>query len=160
MHIYVGNLTSICSDNGLSPIRHQAIIWANDGILLIGTLRTNFSEFLIIIHTFSFTEMHLKTSSAKRRPFGRGLNVLRPCREVTVLPRRCHIPVTRNLHVNRPSPLDDTICLGPMHFTKSQLCISWHNGMETLLHRIKYWRIPSTKGQNVELRWFLCCEPG
>ena len=41
------NYTIIGSDNGLSPGRHQAIIWTNDGILLIGTLGTNFSEILI-----------------------------------------------------------------------------------------------------------------
>ena len=34
-HICAGNLTAICSDNGLSPDRHQAIIWTNAGILLI-----------------------------------------------------------------------------------------------------------------------------
>ena len=42
----VGKLTIIGSDNGVSPGRHQAIIWNNDGILLIGRLGTNFSEFL------------------------------------------------------------------------------------------------------------------
>ena len=45
----VGNLTIIGSDNGLSPGRHQAIIWTNAGILLIGPLGTNFSEILIEI---------------------------------------------------------------------------------------------------------------
>ena len=35
-HICVGKLTNIGSDNGLSPGRHQAIIWTNAGILLIG----------------------------------------------------------------------------------------------------------------------------
>ena len=34
-HICVGKLTIIGSDNGLSPGRHQAIIWTNTGILLI-----------------------------------------------------------------------------------------------------------------------------
>ena len=48
------------SDNGLSPAPHQAIIWTNAGILLIGPLRTNFSEMSIEIHTFSFKKMHLK----------------------------------------------------------------------------------------------------
>ena len=38
-HICVGNLVIISSDNGLSPGRRQAIIWTNDGILLIWTLR-------------------------------------------------------------------------------------------------------------------------
>ena len=69
-------LTIIGSDNGLSPERRQANIWINDGILLIGTLGTNFSEILSKIHTFSLKKMHLKTSSAKRRPYCLGLNVL------------------------------------------------------------------------------------
>ena len=75
-HICVGNLTSIGSDNGLSPGRRQAIIWTNAGILLIGPLWTNFSEILIEIPTFSFKKMRLKVSSAKWRPFCFGLNVL------------------------------------------------------------------------------------
>ena len=44
MHICIGNLPITDSDNGLSPSLRQAIIWTNAGILLIGTLRTNFSE--------------------------------------------------------------------------------------------------------------------
>ena len=44
-HICVGKLTNIDSDNGLSPKRRQAIIWTKVGILLIGPLGTNFSEF-------------------------------------------------------------------------------------------------------------------
>ena len=42
-NICVSRLTIIGSDNGLSPGRRQAIIWTNDGILLIGPLGTNFS---------------------------------------------------------------------------------------------------------------------
>ena len=76
-HICVAYLTIIASDNGLSPSRRQAIIWTNARILLIRPLGTNFSEIWIEIHTFSFKKMHLKMSSAKRRPFCLGLNVLR-----------------------------------------------------------------------------------
>ena len=75
-HICVNKLTIIGSDNGLSPDRRQAIIWTNAGILLIGPLGTNFSEILMEILTFSFKKMRLKVSSAKRRPFCLGLNVL------------------------------------------------------------------------------------
>ena len=75
-HIYVGNLTIIGSDNGLSPGRRQTIIWTNAWILLIGPWGTNFSEILFGIHTFSLTKIHLKMSSAKWRPFCLGLNVL------------------------------------------------------------------------------------
>ena len=91
-HICVGKLTIIGSDNGLSPGRHQAIIWTNAGILLIEPLGTNFSEILIGIHKFSFTKMRLKMSSAKWRPFCFGLNVLiRP-------QRKCHIVDVQNVH--------------------------------------------------------------
>ena len=74
-HICVSKLTIIGSDNGLSPGRRQAIIWTNAGILLIRTLGTNFSEILGEIHSFSFSKMHLKLSSAKWH-FGLGLNEL------------------------------------------------------------------------------------
>ena len=75
-HICVSKLTIIGSDNGLSPDRRQAIIWTNDGILLIGPLGTNFSEILMVIHAFPFKKMHLKMSSGKWRPFCLGLSVL------------------------------------------------------------------------------------
>ena len=45
-HICVSNQTTIGSDDGLSSGRHQAIIWTNDGIVLIGTLGTKFTEIL------------------------------------------------------------------------------------------------------------------
>ena len=73
-HICVSILTIIGSDNGLSPGRRQAIIWTNAGILLTGPLGANFSEIFIGIITFSFKKMRFKVSSAKWRPFCRGLN--------------------------------------------------------------------------------------
>ena len=56
--------------------QRQAIIWTNAGTLLIRTLGTNFSEILSEIHSFSFSKMHLKMSSAKWRLFSPGLNEL------------------------------------------------------------------------------------
>ena len=50
--ICVNNLAIMGSDNGLSPGRRQAIIWTNDGILLIEPLWTHFEEISIEIHTF------------------------------------------------------------------------------------------------------------
>ena len=76
MHICVSKLTTIGSDNGLSPGRRRAMIWTNSEILLIRTLRTNFSEILSEIHIFSFKKMHSKMSSAKWWYFCLGLNVL------------------------------------------------------------------------------------
>ena len=76
-HICVSKLTIIGSDNGLSPGRHQAIIWTNaGGIWWIGPLGTKFSEISIEIHIFPFKEMHSKMSSGKWRPFCLSLNVL------------------------------------------------------------------------------------
>ena len=75
-HICVFNLTTIGSDNVLSPGRHQAIIRTNAGILLIGPLGTNFCEISIGIQAFSFKKMHAKMSSVKWRSFCLGLNVL------------------------------------------------------------------------------------
>ena len=76
MHICISKLTIIGSDNGLWPGQHQAIIWTNAGILLIQTLRTNFSEILSTTHTSSFKKMLLKMSSAKWRYCCLGLSVL------------------------------------------------------------------------------------
>ena len=75
-HICISKLTIIGWVNGLSPAWRQAIIWTNEGILLIRTLGTNFSEILSEIHSFSFKKMHLKMLSAKWRLFCLGLNEL------------------------------------------------------------------------------------
>ena len=64
-HICVSKITLIDSDNGLSPGRHQAIIWSNVEILLIRTIETNFRVILIEFHEFSFRKVHLKMSSEK-----------------------------------------------------------------------------------------------
>ena len=73
-HICVSKITIIGSDKGLSPGWRQAIIWNSAGILLIRPLGTNFSEILIGVKTFSFTNKELKMSSAKWCPFCLGLN--------------------------------------------------------------------------------------
>ena len=76
-HICIGNLTIIIgSDNSSSPGQHQAIIWTNARILLIGPLGIKFSEILIEIPTFSVTKRRLNLSSAKWRPFCLCLSVL------------------------------------------------------------------------------------
>ena len=75
-HICVSKLTTIGSDNGLSPGRCQAIIWINARILFIQTLGTNCSEILGKIHSFSFKKMQLKMLSAKGHLFSLSLNEL------------------------------------------------------------------------------------
>ena len=47
MHICVGKLTTIGSDNDLLPGWRQAIIWTSAGILLIEPSGTKFSEILM-----------------------------------------------------------------------------------------------------------------
>ena len=51
-HICVGNLTIIGSNNGLSPGRRQANIWAS----AYCSVDTNCSDISIEIHNFSFTK--------------------------------------------------------------------------------------------------------
>ena len=85
-HICVSDLTSIGSDNGLSPGRRQAIIRTNAGILLLTPLGTNFSEFLVEILIFSFKKMRFKVSSAKRRPFCPALKELMSAQPGAVSP--------------------------------------------------------------------------
>ena len=94
-HICVSKLTIIGSDNDLSPSRRQAIIWTNNGVLLIRILGTNFSNILSEIHAFSFKKMHLKMSSAKWRPFCLGLNVLNGWQYIT---RRMYYYITIFFH--------------------------------------------------------------
>ena len=43
------NYANFGSDNGLSPVRRQSIIWTNAGILKAGALRTYFSQININI---------------------------------------------------------------------------------------------------------------
>ena len=65
-HVYVSvNYTIIGSDNGLFPVRHQAITWTNAWLLSIGPWGTNFSDIRIKIQNFSFMKMHLNVSSAQ-----------------------------------------------------------------------------------------------
>ena len=52
-HISVSKLTIIGSDNGLAPVRHQAITWTNAGKLLIGTFETNFWNLKRNLYIFS-----------------------------------------------------------------------------------------------------------
>ena len=59
-YLCISKLTIIGSDNALLPGRHQAIIWTNGRVLLIGTLKTHFNEILSEIHIFK--KIHLKMS--------------------------------------------------------------------------------------------------
>ena len=59
----------IGSDNGLSPVQHQAIICTNADLLSIGPLWTYASEIQIKIQNFTFMKMLLKMLSGKWRPF-------------------------------------------------------------------------------------------
>ena len=72
--IFVIKLAAIGSDNGLVPGLGQATIWTNTESLLIGPLRTDFSDILIEIHTFWFRKMHLCILKC-RLPCWFGLNV-------------------------------------------------------------------------------------
>ena len=79
------NCVSITIDNGLSPVRHHAIIWTNAGFSSIGPLWTFFCKILIKMQNFSFIKMHLKMYSAKCRPFCPG------CRDPIIRHFKCAI---------------------------------------------------------------------
>ena len=53
------------TDNGLSPVRRQALIWPNTAILSIRTQVTYFSEIPCKIQNYSFKKMRLKMLFAK-----------------------------------------------------------------------------------------------
>ena len=62
-HIYVSvNVAITASDIGLSPVRCQALMWANPSILSIGLLETNFNEILIKIQIFHSRNHHARLS--------------------------------------------------------------------------------------------------
>ena len=52
--------TLLWTDNGMSPVWGQAIIWTNAAILSIRPKGTYFCEILFKIQKFSFKEMHLE----------------------------------------------------------------------------------------------------
>ena len=56
MHICIGNLTVIGSDNGLSPHQCQAVIWTNPGILLNGPLGRNFEQWHFNKNSYIFIQ--------------------------------------------------------------------------------------------------------
>ena len=75
-----GNRVSIRSDNGLSPIRRQAIIWINAMLLSIGPSGTNFREILIMTSSKYKTFFHSRKRLRNCGHFvqGRLVNKARP----------------------------------------------------------------------------------
>ena len=68
MHLCISKLDKINSDKGLSSGRRYVVIFTNAGILLIRTLRTNFTEILkrnsyIFIHENAFENTECKMAS-------------------------------------------------------------------------------------------------
>ena len=59
------NWVDIGSNNGLPPVRCQAITGTNTNLLSMRSLRINFSELLIKIHTFSFIKMCFEMSRVR-----------------------------------------------------------------------------------------------
>ena len=81
-HICVSKLTTIGSDNGLSPGRRQAIIWTIAGILLFGPLETNRWKFNLNSNIF-IQENAFENVVWEMASICLGLNVLMSV---------CHIP--------------------------------------------------------------------
>ena len=108
-HICVSKLTTFGSDNGLSPGRHQAIIWTNAGMIL----GTNCSEILSKIHALSFKKRRLKMSPVK---------CLRP---QCVNPQWTHLPsygFRRPATITRLRLLSPRACFCKTYSTTQELC--------------------------------------
>ena len=73
------NQTAIGSDNGLSSVRHQAIIWTRAELLIIGPLGANFFEILIeIFHWRKCISKCRLQNSGNLFSTSVGFNTLRP----------------------------------------------------------------------------------
>ena len=89
---------SIGTDNGLSPIRCQTIIWTSAWLLSIGPLGTMFSEILTKIENFSFTRMRLTNnvcekatilSRGKRVKFMSAATVKTTVKHIQLIRKKC-----------------------------------------------------------------------
>ena len=113
-HICVSKLTIIGIDNGLSPVRCQAIILTNAGMLLIRTFWTNVGKF----HTFSCKKMHLKTvyemAAILSRPQCVNYDNIR-CTKAFVLKQIRFLNESIVKHLNRPLELDDVNRIYMLH---------------------------------------------
>ena len=56
------------SDNALSPLRRQAIIWTNTGLWLIGTVEKTFTGHWIEMQQFVYNKMHLEVVAILSHP--------------------------------------------------------------------------------------------
>ena len=136
-HICDSKLIIIGSDNGLSPGRRHAIIWANAGILLIGPLGTNFGEIVIELYRFSFKKIHLKMSSGKWRPSCLGLNVLKHFDGCWFAGKVAHLDMTqiqKELCWIGNHDIRELIILDHIGAADSLVkLLIWHNGIEIAL---------------------------
>ena len=144
-HICVSKLTSIGSDNALSPGRRQAIIWTKAGILSNGPLEINFSEIVNGIHLFSL----------KKNTFE---NVV--WKMVAILFRPQCVKVSSYLLMYHKRMQGQYIFLSPRHPVISGAVnkhVLWHQWVAEKGWSTRYWvlsrsRIISTPGI-LHIRW-------
>ena len=123
------NWVSIGSDNGLSPVRRQAITWTNADLLSIALLWTYFSEIWIGILSFSSKKTQLKTLSAKWRPFcprGDELTTER------LYPDKLNPMITKNPMGCRPPDLSRIFF---------SMLVTWFHTYNTMLQHITHARL-------------------
>ena len=88
------NYTIIGSDNGLSPVWRQPIIWTNGGLLSIRPQETYFLEILFEIQKFSFKNMYMKMMSAKMAAILSWPQCVKALWDSTILWDVCHMKYT------------------------------------------------------------------
>ena len=87
---------TIGSDNGLWPVRGQAVVPTNTGILSIELLETHLSEILIEIF---IQEIAFENVVVKLRPFCLGLNMLIP--SISISSKCVCMTVSGGVYINR-----------------------------------------------------------
>ena len=78
-------VTKFVSDNGVSPVGRQTIIWTNARSLLIGTFGTNFDYIWNKMKTFSSSEIYSMILPTKRWSYCFSLNILKLTHSAYVL---------------------------------------------------------------------------
>ena len=141
-HICVNELNSIASENGLSPVRRQAIIWTNAGVLIMRPSWSDFNEILIEVHTFSFKKIHLKMSSVKWRPFSLGLNVSTQHRKFFTTHTPGFMAFSQFSHW-KSSICNRTFCLHMVKHLCTQLRVTWPFGQNNIfgLVNVTLWHV-------------------
>ena len=164
------NLVNIASDNGLSPNRHQDIIWTNAGIFLTWPLGTNLIEISIKMQIFSFTKCICKCRLQNGRHCGQGRWVKLHSLPTSLRPDNLIIingaAKTKNrrifkLNTDRKWYLTHKITISEKHFTSinDELCPWYIYFPQNTLYRSRLMESVTALAANCNTKRCLECVP-